>query len=78
MKINGIEVKGNKFAYDGCHKIYVIEDVEDEKMAKDGYKIYPIEALEEIYRRSCSLRFIHNWKLTKTYVAQFEEAIFEK
>lgn len=29
MKINNIEVIGKKFAYDNCHKIYVIED-EDE------------------------------------------------
>lgn len=78
MKINGVRVKGRKFAYDGCHKIYVIEDIEDEKMAEDGYKIYPIKDLEEAYRRSCDLRFIYNWKLTKTYVAQFEEATFEK
>ena len=24
MKINNVEVIGNRFAYDGCHKIYVI------------------------------------------------------
>lgn len=26
MKINNVEVIGNRFAYDGCHKIYVIEN----------------------------------------------------
>lgn len=33
MKINNVEVVGNKFAYDGCHKIYIIEDMEDEQKA---------------------------------------------
>lgn len=26
MRINGIQVVGNSFAYDGCHKIYIIEN----------------------------------------------------
>ena len=26
MKVNGKEVKGIGIAYDGCHKIYIIED----------------------------------------------------
>ena len=25
IKINGIEVVGDYFAYDGCHKIYILE-----------------------------------------------------
>lgn len=29
MKINGKEVLGTKFAYDGCHRIYIIEDDKD-------------------------------------------------
>lgn len=28
MKINGKEVIGKSFAYDNCHKIYVLEDGE--------------------------------------------------
>lgn len=79
MKINGIEVVTNgKFAYDGCHKIYIIEDEENEEEASDGYKILPIEKLKETYENSCELKFIHNWNLDKTYVAQFEEAVFEE
>lgn len=78
MKINNLEVVGNKFAYDGCHKIYIIEDMEDEQKAIDcGYEILDISELVDTYRNSCELRFIHNWKLTKTYVAQFENATFE-
>ena len=26
MKVNGQEIKAKAFAYDNCHKIYIIED----------------------------------------------------
>lgn len=79
MKINGREVKGKLFAFDGCHKIYIIEDEDDyEKADELGYNIYDIEDIEEAYNNSCELRFISNWKLNKDYVKQFEEAVFEE
>lgn len=79
MIINGKETNAKEFAYDGCHKIYLIEDNKDKEMALDlNYEIRPIEELERTFECSCSLRFIHNWKLDKTYVAQFEDAIFEE
>lgn len=78
MKINGEAVIGEQFAYDGCHKIYIIEDLEDKAEAiEDGYMLLPINQLEEAYENSCGLKFISNWSLTKKYVAQFEEADFE-
>lgn len=81
MKINGKQVIGNKFAYDGCHKIYILEDKEDiEDIKNKGYNendIFDIKDIEKIYNSSCSLRFIYNWKLTKTYVSQCENARFE-
>ena len=67
---------GDKFAYDNCHKIYIIEDEQDEQEAKEyGYNIYPIEDIKSAYYNSCSLRLISNWKLTKRYVKQFEEDV---
>lgn len=80
MKINGKEIKGKGIAYDGCHKIYILEDENDEKEAYDmGYELYVLDILEKIYNNSCSLRFINNWKLDKCYVAQFKENVkFEK
>lgn len=79
MKINGKEIKAKQFAYDGCHKIYLIEDTDDLKEAKDiGYDIYNIKLLKETYDDSCSLRFIDNWKLTEQIVPQFETAKFEE
>lgn len=76
MKINKIEVIGDKFAYDGCHKIYILEDKNDIKEAESyGYKIYDIALLYVTYESSCSLKFISNWKLDKQYVKQFEENV---
>lgn len=78
MKINEKKIIGKEFAYDGCHKIYIIEDLKDKEEAiNGGYTIKPIEELPNIYKKSCDLRFIHNWKLTVTYCPQGEEALFE-
>ena len=79
LSINGRSVLGTEFAYDGCHKIYIIEDMEDVKNATEyGYKILPISEIIETYNNSCQLRFISNWKLDKQYVKQGEKALFEK
>ncbi len=79
MIINKKETNAKEFAYDGCHKIYLIEDEEDKRDALDyGYEIRPIKELKKTFECSCPLRFIHNWKLNKTYVAQFERAIFRE
>ena len=78
MKVNGIEIIGSKFAYDGCHKIYIIEDEVDERKALElGYDIFIMDELEDAWNNSCELRFISNWKLNKYYVKQFENATFE-
>lgn len=78
MRINGKQVIGDYYAYDNCHKIYIIEDEDDMKQAKEyGYSIYDIKTLQRAFEDSCSLRFISNWKLDKNYVRQFESAIFE-
>lgn len=78
MKINGLEIKGKYFAYNGCHKIYIIEDEEDlQKAKKAEYRILPIEKIEETYNASCELKFISNWKLDKKFVKQYGKATFE-
>jgi|APGre2960657373_1045057.scaffolds.fasta_scaffold298651_1 hypothetical protein len=77
MNINGKPINGEHFAFDGCHKIYICESVEDELDAKDmGYTLYPIEELQAAYGNSCPLRFISNWGLDRNFVSQFEEASF--
>jgi hypothetical protein len=76
MKINGTEIVGKQFAYDNCHKIYIIEDNEDLDMANEyGYDIFDITELENTYNNSCPLRFISNWKLDKQYVKQCESNV---
>ena len=79
MRINGIKVETNGcFAYDGCHKIYIIEDYAEQQEALDsGYTIVNIHDLPSVYYSSCPLRFINNWALDKTYAPQCEDAIFE-
>lgn len=77
MKINGVDVINNGyFAYDGCHKIYVLETDDDmENSIKTGYNVYPIKDIKNCYNNSCDLRFISNWSLDKTYVGQFEKYV---
>jgi hypothetical protein len=83
MKINGLQVTAQTFAFDGCHKIYLLEDGAEEAHARElGYNIYPIDELRQAYEGSCSLRFISNWPLDNdefvSYVGQFEDANFEE
>lgn len=59
-----------QFAFDGCHKIYLIENEDNLKDAiKWGYSIYPIEDLQEKFEHSCVLKFINTWNL-ETIVPQ--------
>ena len=82
--INEKEVKGDRFVWDNCHKIYIIEDDNDlvdcmERWGTlvNGTDIFDITEIERIYDNSCSLRFISNWKLDTKYVGQFEDATFK-
>ena len=79
MKINGNKITAKEFAWDECHKIYLINTKEDkETYLKYDYELFPINELEEAYKNSCSLRFISNGNLEgKNIVDQFENAIFE-
>lgn len=78
MKINSIEITQNTFAYDGCHKIYLLNSESDKKEALDlGYYILPINQIEEVFLNSCELRFIYTWKSLESVVGQYEKAVFE-
>ena len=74
--INSKEITQSQFAFDGCHKIYLLDedDIEDAKCV--GYAVYPTGELKSCWRGSCYLRFISNWKLTEQYVRQGEKAVF--
>jgi hypothetical protein len=77
MTINGEKTNATHFAYEGCHKIYLLEGNGDKANCLDmGYDILPISELQQTFENSCSLRFISDWRLSKHYVSQFEEAHF--
>ena len=79
MTINRKKVTAKYFAYDGCHKIYLLNnDEEIEECSVSGYRMLPIAKLKDAFEKSCSLRFISNWDLDKPdYVKQFQTARFK-
>ena len=78
MKIGRYKVNADSFAYDGCHKIYILESEKDKEEANElEYKILPISEIVDFYENSCSLRFISNWQLDKNYVGQFKKPTFK-
>lgn len=78
MTINGQQTKATEFAYDRCHKIYLLESENDRGEARDsGYDILPIENLKKAFNKSCGLQFISSWDLSKRFVDQFQGAEFE-
>lgn len=80
MKINNQRITAKIFAWDRCHKIYLIETRKDKKEYLEyGYSLFPINGLEEAYKNSCSLRFISHGNLDlPDVVSQFEKAVFSK
>lgn len=61
-KIRLIEQSGWPLAFDGCHKIYFLQDAGREAQAREfGYGIFPSTDLREIWEDSCSLRFVSRW-----------------
>lgn len=75
LMINGCTIEHNGyFAYDACHKIYILRNKSEEEEAKSlDYQILPIGQLELAWDRSCPLRFICYWSL-EPIVRQSEEA----
>jgi len=61
-----------EFAFDGSHKLYLLESEEDRQEALEAdYEILPIEELKEVFESCNALRFVSNWKLTRKIVPQF-------
>lgn len=77
MKVNGKEIKGIGFAFDGCHKIYVVKNKQQAQQAQEsGYYTYQMHHLPHMWANACPLRFISTWDLTDYYVHQSEQAVF--
>ena len=76
VNINGTEIYADEFAYDGCHKIYLLESEEERQEAIEaGYQICSVNDLEEIYWDSCPLRFISTWNLDQIIPQCFEKTL---
>lgn len=77
LNINGEVVEATEFAYDGCHKIYLIMFGGDRGlMLECGYTeddIYPVEMLPEVWEATCPLRFISSADLSLHYVEQCDQ-----
>lgn len=72
VRINDIEVRADEFAWDHCHKLYVVTDQESRDLLEGyGYDFYPVSKLQWAWDRSCGLRFISSANLEETYVPQF-------
>ena len=55
-------VNCNRFAWDGCHKIYLITTPEQQaEAARYNYDILDTTELPRAWKESCSLRFIEFW-----------------
>ena len=81
--INDKEIKGNKFVWDNCHKIYIIESDNDlidcmEKWGTlvNGTDLFDITEIERIWDKCCFLKFISPWNLDGWYCKQGEHATF--
>lgn len=67
-KVAAIEASGLSLAYDGCHKIYVMEGAADEaEMRGYGYDLaddsYPASEIRRLINESCGLVFVHSANL---------------
>lgn len=61
-RIKLIEKSGWPLAWDGCHKIYFLQDAGREAQAREfEYEIHPSTDLRDLWEDSCSLRFVTRW-----------------
>ena len=62
-RLDAITAEGWPIAFDGCHKIYFLQDEGREAQARDfGYDIHPASDLRRLYEEeSCGLRFVTRW-----------------
>lgn len=60
--INDKAVAATEFAYDGCHKVYLIDSPEvRETLEGYGYEpddFHPVSELPAVWEQTCPLRFI--------------------
>lgn len=62
--INGKATSAQEFAFDGCHKIFLIRNEDEHRLFREQYHydeedFFPISMLEEKWDAACDLRFIY-------------------
>lgn len=73
QKIAIIETSEMSIAWDGCHKVYFLQDDKREAEAREyGYDIYPPSFLREAIAGSCGLVFVSRWGFDN---ADFEDPL---
>ena len=78
MVISGKKTDAKWFAFDGCHKFYLLETQGDyDNCVKEWGKeyIYPIDDLPKEFYNSCPLRFIQTWGTYKRFVPQCRKTV---
>lgn len=75
LALNTFTTRAKEFAFDGCHKFYLIQTKKDRAQALEaGYDLLPINRLPLEFQNSCPLRYINTWKL-KAIIPQFTPAV---
>lgn len=81
LLVNGKPVAATEFAWDGCHKIYLIATPADRTAFTEEYgyesdDIHPVSELPQAWEDSCGLRFI-SWSdlSVPDLVHQFDENV---
>lgn len=79
--INGTEVAATGFAYDGCHKIWLIfTDSDREALIDAGYttaEFRPVSELPAVWEATCPLRFILSAANFDSYIEQGADGTVE-
>lgn len=62
QRLELISQSGWPIAWDGCHKLYFLQDEGRVAQARSfEYDIYPSTELPELFASSCGLRFVSRW-----------------
>lgn len=61
-KIHAIETSEMPLAWDGCHKIYFLQnDARHAQAVEYGYTIHPAPELRQLISDSCGLAYVSRW-----------------
>lgn len=76
QRLDAIQASPGKFAFDGCHKIYLLNSEGALAEAEEyGYEIYERDQIKWAWDESCSLRFVSDFDVYGEHplaIAQFE------